>query len=423
MWGGFGSPILAGVLPGAGVRWLWQPPGYVAGLAAWFRIFGFGLLQGRAFSALGLSIATVAVFLIAQRWLAKPVSIFVAGFFLLTPQVLDNGLVIRPDAWTAAAVGWAMVAYLSWLATDKRSAFLLSALASAAAILVHPMGAIAAISVLAHGAVSKRNSWRAYVEYAAVASVAVVVLWGSFVVGYWSDFARQLGAQAVRKNSTFDVLFLIHGPRENLIIEMTITASAVLLLRAWRELKTAEELAIVWLVVAVVGVTSGHEMQYPLLAFMPGAAAIAAAVAHSTHRVKQIALAILVGVISVGSVHAAVTFLTEKLVSQTVAAYASLVPPGAHVMLGPGAAAMYFGIDDRERLRVYVPVPIPPGTHARVAKQQGLLAMNAPAVSRPPQDASAIELDDLARSCEVITPPDPVGIWRVSRCGTVKRMV
>src|SRR4051812_22279875 len=70
----------------------------VVGLAAWLRIFGFTLLHDRPFSAIGLALATVCVFVLAPRRTATPIALLSAGFFLLTPQVLDTGTVISPEA-------------------------------------------------------------------------------------------------------------------------------------------------------------------------------------------------------------------------------------------------------------------------------------------------------------------------------------
>lgn len=405
---GFGSPLMSGLLPGAEDRSLWQPPGYTAALAGWFKLFGFSLAAGRVFSAGGLAMALLAVFLIARCWVPASRAALVCAFALFTPWVLAAGATLRPDSWCAAAVAWTLFAYLAWLDGRRERWLLAAGLTSAVAVLIHPIGAIAAATLVVHAVLLDRDRpWRPVATYVLTVAALVAVPWGVYVAGHWDDFVGQMGLQLGRKHK-FDPLWVLRGQDWNLLAYVPIVLVIATAVRRWRYLGGASTVAAAWLVVTGVAVYAGREQWYTLYLVL----AVAPVFAWVLSAVSRRHVAALTAIAGMSSAFVVASFSVAAnragSTADSIVAMTAKMPAKGQVLLGRGAGAIYFGIDDPSRVRSYSPVPIPSGRLARVAEEQGMVASAPPPTDIPEMDALLTFRGDL------IVSPSPVGIWRVT---------
>jgi 4-amino-4-deoxy-L-arabinose transferase-like glycosyltransferase len=411
---GFGSPILDGLLPGAEDRVLWQPPGYEMVLAVWFRLIGFGLWQGRLLSALALAVTAVAIYKIGRRWVSVPVAALAVAAALISPWGLVAGTTIRPDPLCAAMVALSIWLYLRWIDGERIIVLMGAALTASAAVLVHPIGAVAATAILAHGLLARRHRWRLYLVFALVVLAVTGLLWGAFVVGHTAAFIEQVSLQLKRKDFStagpgrpagFNPLFLLRGNRPHTLALLLVALAGTSLVLCWKRLDPPRTLLATWLAVVCVAVTVGAEWEYTLLVVIAAAPALCAALPLVSLRGARTAiLCVAVASVMVESIFAIRDAVRAPSVPALVRSEVALVAGAPRILIGPGAAGVYFGVDDRERLREYVPVPVPAGTQERVAAEQGTLVMSM---------GTSDVLDAVAAHAKPVVPASPVGVWQV----------
>ncbi len=379
----FGSPAMTGVLPGAEERVLWQPPGYLLLLAGWFRIFGFGLIQGRALSAVTAGLAVGLIYVFASRYVPRGFAGLAAGVVALSPWALRAATAIRPDSAALMCVMLSVVAVLSWVdrPTPRGAAWM--ALGVAGASLMHPIGAMAGLFVGTY-LMSRRRWWTAGVVLT-VAVVVVVVVWGSYVAGHWPAFLEQMRLQGARKTGV-DVLAL--WTSQDMVRRlgyMGFVAGIGVLLWKRRRVPWAPTLA---LVVAALAATFGREEQYPVYVMALGAPFIAMGAVEVARLRAGVATTFTVCVLLV-ALAPSVLFVARGV--RDIGAHEALVAAtGARpVFLGPGAAVLYFA--DPARARIFVPVPVESAAVAQTARLQGIVVTS----SAPPRGLSVDRLTDV----------------------------
>ncbi len=119
-----GTDLLKGMIPGFESHAYWSPPLFMYGIAAWFKVFGFSILNQRLFSVTLGTIAVVIFFLLTQR-----VNVFkktayliptVTTLLLVTdPVFLKASRISRPEIMVLAFTSAAFLIYLKILKGSK----------------------------------------------------------------------------------------------------------------------------------------------------------------------------------------------------------------------------------------------------------------------------------------------------------------
>lgn len=126
----------------------WQPPVYILLLASSFKIFGFGLIQGRMVSVLLGLITVIFTFLLSNVLYNKKVAVIASLFLISNPLFFFVCREIRMDI---AVICFGLMAIFFIFIALRRSShvyYFLAGLFSALALLSHLNGLISIVTVL-----------------------------------------------------------------------------------------------------------------------------------------------------------------------------------------------------------------------------------------------------------------------------------
>ncbi len=199
--GTFGTPSLAGTLPGIEHHTWWMPPLHPLLLAAVFGLFGFGVGCARAVSGL---LAVIAVVLAARlparlglpsRWGAVPVVMLVSDTVFLRA-----GLLARMDMLCLALVLAALLVGLPGPAKpDHARAGWACGLLGGLALLAHPAALPPVAVFLLARAVAWPQAAKRFLPRALVGLVLVTGPWLASAAVHRESAVGQLAAQMARK--------------------------------------------------------------------------------------------------------------------------------------------------------------------------------------------------------------------------------
>ena len=228
--GSFGTPSMAGTLPGIEDHTLWMPPLYFGYLALWFAVLGPDLATMRCGSSLMAAITIGIVLWIGRRiWKWSTPAILVALVVFTTDHVwLRGSLVGRMDMLTLATT-WFGIAALLYVRGERdncsignmsgigravfdgtlhdsepmrgRQSVLLGGLAGVP-VLVHPAGVIAPLTVGTGLLLLSRGTIRRHLLHVSVFSIGGLIVglpWLAYAATHATDFCAQLSAQVGRK--------------------------------------------------------------------------------------------------------------------------------------------------------------------------------------------------------------------------------
>jgi hypothetical protein len=143
---------------GGNIENVWHSltPLYFVTLSAFLKVFGFGVLQGRAFNLLTAAATLLMLYLIGRRLLNWPVGLIAVVLMISDQTVLERSRLLRNDY---AAEALALLAFLLYEVAEQRKAsafYIASGLASGAAVMCHPsalymLGALCLIMLLRGG--------------------------------------------------------------------------------------------------------------------------------------------------------------------------------------------------------------------------------------------------------------------------------
>ena len=136
--------------------WHSYTPVYFVILGAHLKLFGWGLLQGRAFNLFTAALVLLMTFLIGRRLFNGRVAIIAVGLLVSDQTFFERSRLLRNDF---AAAAFAMLAfYLYQLAAEKKRAgyYIAAGLAAGAGVMCHTnilymLGAIGLLMLLGHG--------------------------------------------------------------------------------------------------------------------------------------------------------------------------------------------------------------------------------------------------------------------------------
>lgn len=179
-------------------------PNHILELAAWFRIFGFGLFSARFCSILWGAVGLLALFYILCALFPNPHVAHLALFltcldFIFVWTAADT----RAEAPANALALCALVVYLRFREKRFGAAILFSQVLLAVAVFTHPNALLVglAIPVLTLWRDSKRIRAR-HLVIAAPPYLAIAGLWAIYILQSPSDFRAQFLANASGRNGT-----------------------------------------------------------------------------------------------------------------------------------------------------------------------------------------------------------------------------
>lgn len=194
--GSMGTTVLEGTgtwLEGIDRRTYWIMPGYLVTQAAWFKVFGFGVLQTRASSAVWGMLALGSWFLIMQLLSGSRrvaiITIVLIGFDYWFLTVSSIG---RMDMMNAALGFMSFAAYLHFRGRNLHIAVLLSQSLVVASGLTHPNGVIpfAGLLFLTLYLDFARLKWR-HLVVAILPYIIGGLIWGAYVLQDFELFRQQ----------------------------------------------------------------------------------------------------------------------------------------------------------------------------------------------------------------------------------------
>ena len=380
---GFRAPVLSGLLPGAETRLMWQPPGYLLGLAGWFRLVGFGLVEGRLFSAIGTAVAVATVYATARRLASRRwVAVLAASVVAASPWTVQAATTIRPDAWCAAFFAGALAALISWWKTGSRRTAAVVVVAASGALLIHPIGAIATITVVLCLALSRRLLLA--ISFAVAVAATVSLIWALYVTPYWSLFASQMIAQSSRKSGhTFGLLEGSARPWGYVLVLLILGIAAW----RWRRGGRARLVLAAAAVAALAGLAGGED-QYPL--YLIVAVGPLLAIASERLQLSSRVVASALAAATLLAVAWSLISLSHDLSDREGLLEAAAVVGSRPVYLDYGAAALYFRSSNPSEVRVVCPVPTSEDAVAEAIRARHLLLARANAV--PPSGPGGLRV-------------------------------
>jgi len=165
--------------------WRSLEPGCLLLLAGFFKLFGFGLLQARAFNLIAAAAILVVLFAIGRRLVNWRAGIVAVILLASDPTFLERSRMVRTDF--APAMFGALAFYLYEVAEDRKKWrwYVASGLSAGLAVLCHPnllylAGAILLLIALRHGlrAIISKHSLQFLGALVAVLAYTIVTcLW------------------------------------------------------------------------------------------------------------------------------------------------------------------------------------------------------------------------------------------------------
>jgi 4-amino-4-deoxy-L-arabinose transferase-like glycosyltransferase len=175
----------------------WVLPLYLLNQAAWYKMFGFGLLEMRAISMLWGAIAVFSLYILTRRLSGDPRIASVAALLLATDFTFLWGSTDgRMDAMTCSLGLAAAAIYITLRSPRFDAAFFVSHLLTAAAMLTHPN---ALLGFLILGFLTLRFDYarlRPHHLLAALPYLAGVAAWGLYIAQSPDSFVAQFTANA-----------------------------------------------------------------------------------------------------------------------------------------------------------------------------------------------------------------------------------
>ena len=196
--GSMSTDLLDGTMPGIGQRTYWMPPVYFLYLAAIFRFSGDGVVAVRLASIAAALAALVLTYLVALRTgLGRWISLLAPALVAIDAVFLRGALMGRMDMLALAFILLAL-----WLATGPAGLWnsFFTGMACALAVLTHPIGVVAGVSVLGW-----RLAWRDTRTLRALAPllagmIVPMLAWLAYIAQDPSSFLAQFGGQLIRKS-------------------------------------------------------------------------------------------------------------------------------------------------------------------------------------------------------------------------------
>ncbi|WP_321422158.1 glycosyltransferase family 39 protein [uncultured Methanobacterium sp.] len=147
MFGKMGTSMIYGFYNIANFTY-WQPPVFILLLAAFFKLFGFGIVQARMVSVFLGFLTVLFTYLLGLKLYNKKIGLLAALLMLLNPLFFVISRTVRMDIAVACFMVIAIYCTFLALKESKLGYYFASALFATLALLSHPNGIIAILSVV-----------------------------------------------------------------------------------------------------------------------------------------------------------------------------------------------------------------------------------------------------------------------------------
>jgi 4-amino-4-deoxy-L-arabinose transferase-like glycosyltransferase len=182
--GSMGTPnFVAGWLPGVGRYTYWEMPGFILALAAWFKLFGAGILTARALPlACGAAVLVVWDAILRRLGIGLRVRALALLLIGLDYFFILDATYARADMMSLLLLSIAIAEYLAWRERPSSWRLLLTSTAVIAAGLTHPNAGLLAVMAIGLLAVADRRLLGPSRVWVCVIPLIVgAVLWGLYI--------------------------------------------------------------------------------------------------------------------------------------------------------------------------------------------------------------------------------------------------
>jgi hypothetical protein len=223
-------------LPGIERHTYWVMPLYLAGQAAWLKIFPATIVSVRMFTIVWIPVALVSFYLFIRRVSGNARAAALATcLFSLSYIFLDNAGFARPDVMCCALGLAGLAAYVEWRELHFYRALLLSNALVAASGLTHPNGVFHLLGLIV--VVVYYDRQRLNVSALAAAAVPYAVFgaaWAWYIFQDYPAFAAQMRTNGTngRWTATLNPLVIVWNE-----IRMRYMVAFGLVTRGWSLLK------------------------------------------------------------------------------------------------------------------------------------------------------------------------------------------
>ena len=381
--GYLGTNLYSGLVPGIERHYFLYPPFYFVALAGWFKLFGVGLLQARAFSLLCTGLIVWIVYLFARRYVSPRPAFASAALCALTIWVVLASRVARMDSLCVALIMTAAILYEGADRTERLVNYALSGFAAGLAAITHPLGIVAATAIGLHMILRFRArivlSPAAYVWFFPFAVCELA--WLAYIVADPGSFGAQMSLQIARKmlwRYAYSYQFWM-ARTHAATLALALFAAGWCCTKAWRE-PSYRFLAILG-IVSFAAATYGREASY-FLYFIPVCFVMLALVLQYGGALQRVTFAMFALALVNESVGWTKDFVLHHNDSYVVFAseLRTLIPPGAPVLelSASNAATTYFALLDRNPITQIPPVPLDPQKTAAVMRTQEYVVTGYP---------------------------------------------
>ena len=201
--GYLGSELYYGIVPGLERYTYSNPPLYFLFLAGIIKLFGMNILVLRWTSvALGMSLFVLLFFLAKAVARTGWVGILACTLLAIDPEFLRGCRIARPDILCVVLITAASYFYARCINCPAHKVNLtMTGLCMGLAVLTHPLGLIAVISICIHYFinVARGKARLSGTVYLLIPFLLLIALWGIYIAQHYTYFEKQMLGQFGRK--------------------------------------------------------------------------------------------------------------------------------------------------------------------------------------------------------------------------------
>lgn len=218
----------------------WQMPFYIVLLSISFRLFGFGVLQGRIVSV-GLAFFTVIfTYLLGKELYYKDIGLLAALLLIFNPLFFFVSRTIRMDIAVACFTLVALYFIVRALKTGKSYYYFITGLFSALSVLSHPNGILGVVSVILIYFMCKIDFKNHKIKfklkeilYMIISPILLLIPYLWYISLDFPDFIRQFGSNMGSSTGNHLMIIFMESSRYqnlNIFINSELGILSVLLL-------------------------------------------------------------------------------------------------------------------------------------------------------------------------------------------------
>lgn len=346
------------LVPGMGRGMFWQPPLYFLVLAPVVRLFGFSLVVLRAFSAVVGALIVVATYLLGKKSGSTPCAKVGSLLLVCNPHFVTYVKYGRMDGLCVLFILLSFLLAVVALKREKPGTLLLSGIAGSAAVITHPLGLIAPVSIVLWLLMEKearKGSIVKSVIWFLAPMLVVLVLWLLYILSDPGAFITQMAYQLAHKQRGWHGVFLGFFNRYRFLPLVLLTNLLATVTLWWRwsrsaPRKPAQLLIAIASVVSITAIGTRFELPYQVYWVPVASIAVGMAVVGLSGRwtggLRVLALgSVLNGLALFGYVNYSIHWKerAQPDYQHFVQSVASVLPPSCTVM-NVGYPSIFWGL-------------------------------------------------------------------------------